>query len=380
MKISSTIKCITILGLIIAVLLTGCMDADMVQDINLENGTHVQEYLDDGLEIDLVINYPDKSVPHIYRTGLPRLDNEVAHAFLAAIGDPLVEILHDAVEDGWHNVALRTEKDAYFAYNRSEKDINLPGYALSYSLPMYSDYSLAFLNYGSQRETSPLDNSFLYREQKEFAFGTSEQARQQAESILRSLGIENAMLEETLYLDHELMTNYLRTPEAAEAIEVYNAQGLVDTGYDDSYDAYFFRFTLAQDGVLATAHRLETATSFIGATEMTILINAEGPVSVIVGMPWLFLDVEETPASLISPDTVLWEVMNQELDTLTEFPRIIDDLRLEYLPVQAGDHWLRMPIWIVSVLYKGAIVLSETECRDEHRFYLFDAVSGERIS
>ncbi len=380
MKSSSRLMYFTILCLVIAGLLAGCMDANLLPDINLENGNHVQERFDDGLEINLIIDYPDKSVPHIYRTGLPRLDNEVAQAFLSAIGDHSMEILHDTIEDGWHNVALRTEKGAYFAYNRSEKDIDLPGYVLSYSTPMYSDYSLAFLNYSSGRETSPLDNSTLYQENREFTFCSSQEAQRHAEAILNSLGLRDIVLEETLYLDHEVMSDYLRTPEAAEAIEVYGAQVLAETGYDASYDAYFFRFTLSRDGVLATAHTIEMATSFVGATDITIIINASGPISVNVGMPWLFYEVEQTPNALASPETVLREVIDQEMDTLTDLPRTIDGLRLEYIPIQAGDHWIRTPAWIVSVLYEGAIVLSETERSDEHRFYMFDAVSGERIS
>lgn len=380
MKPSSKLLYLIILCMVIAGLLTGCVDARWLRDINLENGNHVQERLEEGLEIDLIIDYPEKNVPQIYHTGLPRLDNEITQAFLSAIGDHSMEVLHDEIEDGWHNIALKTEKGAYFAYSRSEKDINLPGYALSYSTPMYSDYSLAFLNYGSRRETSPLDNSSLYQEQIEFTFCTSQEAQRDAEAILNSLGLRDIVLEETLYLDHEVMSDYLRTPEAAEAIEVYGAQVLAETGYDASYDAYFFRYTLSRDGVLATAHTLETATSFVGATNITIMINASGPISVNVGMPWLFLEVEQTPSALSPPETVLREVIDQEMDTLTDLPRTIDSLRLEYIPMQAGDHWIRTPVWIVSVLYEGAIVLSETERSDEHRFYLFDAVSGERIS
>lgn len=380
MKPSSAIKRVSSLGLIFAGFLTGCAAEPLRPELHLENGKQIRQQLDEGLWIDLQVDYPEGTIPKIYRSELPPMNETIVESFLTVIGDRSAEVLFDETIEGCRNFALNTENGAYLSFNRTVEDKNLPIYTLLYSTPLSFMYSLALRDNWPRRNSSTSNNTDLYRAEKEFAFGSCLEVQRQAEAVLQSIGIPDAVLTETLYLDHKTMTEYLRTPEGEEALNQAGAQALAQTGFDDSCNAYYFRFSLTMDGIYATENILETATSYIPPANLTVLSNASGVVTVYINAPWRFLDEAEAPNAITMPETVLQEVIDWEMDTLTMIPRTIDSLRLEYLTVQAGDHWIRMPVWIVTVRYDVPAEGFSGESAGEHRIYLFDAISGDRLS
>lgn len=335
--------------------------------------------MEEGLSVDLTIPAFGSKVPSIYRAALPTLGQSTVERFLTAIGDTPGEVIADECYDGVHSISMRTGKQADVQYYTPESEGALGVYSFGYTTQTYLDYTYAFMNYGGVMD-GIADNTDLYREPKEFSFASSQEAVQQAEAVLDYLGIQNAILAEKLYLDHETMTDYVRSSEAAETIAVYGAEALAERGYDSTYDAYVLRFAIEKDGIFTSTRLYQLPTTTIAPTTIEFMINASGVVNVSISFPWVFAETLEVPAGIISAEDILQIVEDFELEVVSESPRTIDGISLEYISVQDGDHWNLKPVWVVTVLYKGRTKISESECFDEHQVYCFDAMSGKQIA
>lgn len=379
---SKFLKVLLLFGLM-SLLLCGCSKTDTGEGIlhHAQEPTHLTEEVEEGLIIDVEVDSPGGDIPKIYWAQLPQLDETVLNRFFEFIGDATANQIENDVKDGIHVYAANTAKDGYVVFWRSESDRNLPVYALSYSTPIYDTYGFAIRDYyGSDRSVSSGDNTYLYTEPKEFSFCSYEEAKQYAEEVLKTLGIGEPILAESLYLDHEIMGDYVQSEEAYEMLDVYGKTELVEMNWDASLDAYYFHFTVGKDGINAVSTTFSNATFMYAPTDFLLIYNASGLVALTVQSPWCFGAVAEEPDTMIAASTVVEKVKDVETDTLVPFDRLIDQTILQYLYEQNGDRWVLKPVWVVTVLNDDAMPLTNGAAEDTHSCYIFDAISGKEIS
>ena len=366
--------------------LCGCSNTAEISDFYpVDLSGHISETIEPGLEIDLDIDSPDgASLLSEYDAEVLAADEETMKSFLTYISDPAKIVAVDEWLDGEHHYAVRTEKDGYAdCFQVVEGTASATGW--SYYAPIADTYTYAVRDYyGSGRSTCISDNTNLYHTPKNFSFLSCEDAEKIAREALDILGLTGLDLVETLYLDHEIMSEYVRSEAAQELLDHYDMQYLAERGYDSSYDAYSFRFSLSKDRIPLFEESFWNTTIGYGAPDIVVQINCNGVFAVSAFECSLFGEKVSEPSRVISPGKVLSDVRAQLQDTICPHDRLIDGLKLRYIYWRDGERLILKPVWIACVLEAEAGPPMDASNpdgprEDRYSYFIYDAISGNML-
>lgn len=373
---------LSLTGFLLFFALCGCESPAEIPAYPDELSGHIAETVEPGLEIDLEIVPPAAAALAEYGTRDLQACEETMTSFLAVLSDSVKSVAADEWLDGEHHYAVRTEKDAYAEFRQAEEGVAAMT-SWSYYAPIAEEYNYAVSDYyGACRSTSAHDNTSLYLAPKDFSFAGCEEALQYAREVLQSLGLSGLDLVETLYLDHEIMSDYVKTAAAQDLLEHYGMQYLAERGYDASYDAYSFRFSLSKDGIPLFEEAFGNTTVGYAAPGIVVRVNCDGVFAVWAFECSLFGEKTAEPEQLFPPGRVLFDVLAMLQDTISPYERRVDGLKLRYIYWKDADRLLLKPVWIVSVREREAgppkdISVPDGPREDSYSFFIYDALSGE---
>lgn len=362
--------------------LCGCVHSTEFTTYPDDLSGHVAETVEEGLVIDLDIDQPGAVVLGEYGTSSLRADEEMMVSFLDCISDSMKSVAVDEWLDGEHHYAVRTEKGAYAEFVQPEEGV--PAATVwSYYAPGADEYNYAVNDYyGAGRSVNSRDNTSQYFEPREFSFASYEEALRDAKNVLGILGLTDLDLVETLYLDHGIMNDCLKTDNARALIEHYGMQHLADRGYDSSYDAYSFRFSLSKDGIPLFEDAFGNTTVGYAAPDVVVRINCNGVFDVHVFECSLIVEKPENSGQAYPAGRILSAVKDLLQDTINPNERWINGLKLRYIYWKDENRLLLKPVWIVSVLEREAghlRTMSDDQREDRYTYFIYDATTGELL-
>ena len=353
---------------------------DLSGDVN--NPGHYCEKINDQISIDAQVMGPSEGVvPKVYVANLPELDIPVLQTLLQKFGDDVGEIRVDESDKNSHTVIMSTKSGGYADFMVGSVNSDFPGWNMTYNTSQNVWYSNVYIDYGpaARNEHPGVDNTDLYREPKEFSFGTPEEAEKEIREALKAIGIENLQRTELFYLDHKIMA------EAEKSEAVYDKMtkgGSEEAEYKEAWteadDAYAMRFTVLQDGITTLPYSFTRTVISNAETTIDVIWNKDGIVHLYIMMPWLFEEEVETPTNLVTANEVLHIVQEKLGKSKPPYERVVDDISMRYYYVQDKDRWLLRPCWMVMILNKDKAYGGERPYFD-HSTILIDAITGKEF-
>ncbi|MGN0313362.1 MAG: hypothetical protein ACI4EG_01075 [Fusicatenibacter sp.] len=371
-------------GVLLFSALCGCESSAVILSYPDDLSGHIAETIEPGLEIDLEIESPGAAAPAEYGTEALQADEQTMKSFLAYLSDSIESKAVDEWLDGEHHYAVRTEKGSYAEFRQAGDGI-AAATEWSYYAPVADEYNYAVIDYyGAGRSTSSFDNTSLYLAHRDFSFASCEEALQYVRDALKILGLINLDLVETLYLDHEIMSDYVKTAAVQDLLDHYGMQYLAERGYDASYDAYSFRFSLSKDGIPLFEEAFWNTTVGYATPNIVVRINKDGVFVVHASECSLFGEKTAESYQMFPAGRVLSDVRAMLQETICPYERRIDGLKLRYIYWRAGNRLLLKPVWIVSVREQEAgppkdVSAPDGPCEDSYSFFIYDAQTGELL-
>lgn len=370
-------------GMLLCTLLVGCKwdnpDAKMEVSIELPKPTHISEAAEDGVRVELDLDVPCNELPWVYQRADLHITADDVKKFLAHNGECVQKVAFDETEDDEHTYVVYTDKNSFVSNINS---LSAGGCEFTYTSKIYDDYGYAFVDYHYIEEenvsaTIP-DNRHLYREPKSFAFATCEEAHDKAVGYLEELGLSSLRTVETLYLDHEIMTAFAQSAEVQDWMKHYERTDLIESGYDSSYDAYYFRFGLSKGGVPKMEHEVSSLTSFDAPDDIYVIINADGLVFLqAIGLP--FGERREQLQAIVMPEQILSAAKAYAEEVVSENTKTIDSCALRYIDSKEEAGFFMRPVWVVGICYTGSVQEGVESSKDHHEYLVYDAASGKQL-
>ena len=370
-------------GVLLCTALTGCKwdnpDAKTEVFKEMPKPTHISEAAEDGVRVELDLDVPCKELPWVYQRADLHITADDVKKFLARNGECVQKVAFDGMQDDEQVYAVYTDKNAYVS------NINYPsagGCEFCYAAKINDDYGYAFVDYHYIEEenvsaTIP-DNRHLYREPKAFAFATCEEAHDKAVSYLEELGLTSLQTLETLYLDHEIMTFFAQSADVQDWMNHYERTDLIENGYDSTYDAYYFRFGFAKDGVPKMEHTVSSLTGGYSPDDISVIINADGLVFLqAIGLP--FGERQEQLQAIAMPEQILAAAKAYAAEVVWENTKTIDSCALRYIDSSEEAGNFMRPVWVVGICFSGSARDGAESGKDHHEYLVYDAASGKQI-
>lgn len=380
------------LGLALMLALPGCQEPDGEEGIQKEteasgplqeavsmDPTHIFEEVREDLLIDAEISGPPAGVvPKVYEGHYKVFSREEIDAFLGVIGDGVASIDVDQVTDQEHMYGGTCTSGATFSQVYDKTGEN-PNAIFSYSKKdsrRYFEYPI-YINQGDYDGNSERRLAYLFEKEEDFPFATAREAEEAVRAALAALGLEDLVLNRTLYLGHN---------QLIQAGEVLQSEGwgssvgkggaaysLVDD-WSEQDDCYMFEFFTSIDGVPMTYHSWKKETVSYCGNGVTVWYNAKGIVSLEVAFPWVSDEVAEEPKCILSAEEALEVARGKLIYVVTEQETVLNQVSLQYFYIQDKNRWLLRPVWEISVqrpsMWGDGYVLD---------YVLVDAVTGEEI-
>lgn len=345
--------------------------------------THFYEEVSDLITVDAkVIGRTPGEIPSVYVGTQPELNRETFDRFLSALGDSVAEVLTDQSTSEYSVFVAKTKNGAY---TDSSIDFGF-GYQVSYSADSHTPYSVAVNNYGPYRRAmyEDYDNTELFTTPKSFAFGSSEEIDAQVRKVLAVLGIENAVLVETLYLDHTILAEAEQAQAMQDKAAIAGNELTLKDSWTSADDAYFLTYEIGCQGVQMTPtfDPVGSVEAYM-PSQIEVIWGEKGCIYLMVNNPWIFGEVVETGATLITAREALEEALAILNLAPTDYERVVNEVSLRYYYAQDGDRYLLRPCWNISVLSLDVqhYFMGEptSEPRDYLNYILLDAYTGQEL-
>lgn len=368
-------------GMLLCTALAGCKwdnpDAKMEVARELPKPTHISEAEEDGVRVELNLDVPCKELPWVYQRADLHITAEDVKEFLAHNGECVQKVDFDGTQDNEQIYAVYTDKKSYVC---NSDYLSVGGCEFCYTSKINDDYGYAFIDYHNLEVVSATipDNRHLYREPKTFAFATCEEAHDKALGYLEELGLSSLQTVETLYLDHEIMTAFAQSAEVRDWMNHYERTDLMESGYDSSYDAYYFRFGFAKDGVPKMEHTVSSLTGGYSPDDMSVIINADGLVFLQAnGLP--FGERQEQLQAIAMPEEILAAAKAYAAEVVWENTKTIDSCALRYIDSYEEAGCFMRPVWVVGICFSGSVQGGAESGKDHHEYLVYDAASGKQL-
>ena len=376
-------KAISVLlaGMLLCTLLVGCKwdnpDAKMEDSNEVPKPTHISEATEDGVRVELDLDVPCKELPWVYQRADLHITAEDVKMFLAHNGECVQKVAADETEDDEHIYVVYTDKNSYVA---NLNYLSAGGCEFIYTSKIYDDYGYAFIDYHNHENVGATipDNRHLYREPKTFGFATCEEAHDRALGYLEELGLSSLRTIETLYLDHEIMTAFAQSADVQDWMNHYERTDLIESGYGSAYDAYYFSFGFAKDGVPKMEHEVSSLVSSYAPDDISVIVNADGLVFLQAnGRP--FGERREQLQAIVMPEQILSAAKAYAEEVVSENTKTIDSCALRYIDSSEEAGRFMRPVWVVGICYSRSVQEEAEGGKDHHEYLVYDAASGEQI-
>lgn len=368
-------------GMLLCTVLTGCRwdnaDAKMEVARELPKPTHISEAEEDGVRVELDLDVPCKELPWVYQRADLHITAEDVKEFLAHNGECVQEVAADETKDDEHTYIVYTDKNSYVG---NINYFSAGGSEFCYTSKINDDYGYAFIDYHNHEDVDATipDNRHLYREPKAFAFATCEEAHDKAVGFLEELGLSSLQTVETLYLDHEIMNAFAQSAEVQDWMKHYERTDLIENGYDSAYDAYYFRFEFAKDGVPKMEHEVSALTNFYAPDDISVIVNADGLVFLQANAK-PFGERREQLQAIVMPEQILSAAKTYAAEVLSENTKTIDSCALRYIDSYEETGFFMRPVWVVGVCFSGSVQDGTESAKDHYEYLIYDAASGKQL-
>lgn len=383
---------------ILICVLSGCTVKETSPEHSVDSAS-ISDNLPEGLSIDASLELPEvHDIPAIYEVALAAPTQEGIEAFLSEMGDPAQKInVKDC--DGSQQISAETS-NGIFMLNRSFSQL-YNGCAFYYDTEKdnwyKSDYVLNY--YGRYGEDNAhrsgnevfFHNADRYRESKEFAFASVENAEETVRRALELLDVHNLILSEVLFLDHSIMAQVESETSAAAEAALENGEEVFAKGPDGEYlkgelkgqwteddDCYMFVFSGGMDSIPMIRSEQINNTTFFIPTVVIVRYNASGITYIDAINPWNQIEQVQQPDEILSAEQALERGIGIVQDILTKEDQVITRLSLRYYSVQDGQRWLFTPVWEIAVCRRD-VVEYYPEPKDLYYYVLIDAITGDEI-
>lgn len=345
--------------------------------------TYFYEEVSDLITVDAkVIGRTPGEIPSVYVGTQPELNRETFDRCLSWLGDSVTEVLTEQSTSEYSVFVAKTKNGAY-TDGETYGDL---GYKFSYSADSYTPYSVAVKNYGPYQRAmyEEYDNTELYTMPKSFAFGSPEEIDAQVRELLAVLGIENAVLVETLYLDHSVLAEAEQAQAMQDKEAIAGKELPLKGSWTSADDAYYLTYEIGYQGVQMTPtfDPVGSVEAYV-ASQIDVIWGAEGCIYLMVYNPWIFGEVVETGTTLMTAQEALEEALAILNLAPTDYERVINEVSLRYYYAQDGDRYLLRPCWNISVLSLDVpqIFMGQEsgEPMDELNYILLDAYTGQEL-
>ena len=341
--------------------------------------THIYEEVKKDFLIDAeVFGSPTGVIPKVYEGHCHAFTKEEIDAFLEKIGDGIASVDTDERTGGEHFYAGTCNSGAIFHEQYSEEK-DIISMVFSYhkeKAERYDRYPI-YINQGDYDNNSGQRLAYLFEEPEDLSFQTSAEAEAEVREALAALGMEDLVLNRTLYLSHD------RLIQAGEVLQGEDwgssagkggvAYSLIDD-WSEQDDCYMFEFFSGIDGIPLTYHSWKKeAISYCG-NEITVWYNAEGIVSLQTAFPWMPDEVVEEPEQVLSAGEALETARGKLSNVVTGEETVLTKAMLQYFYIQDRDRWLLRPVWEFSI--RRPSLWGDGYMFD---YVLVDAVTGEEI-
>lgn len=368
-------------GMLLCTVLAGCKwddpKAKMEVSKELPKSAHISEAAEDGVRVELDIDVPCNELPWVYQRADLHITAEDVKAFLAHNGECVQKVDFDGTQDDEQIYAVYTDKKSYVC---NSDYLSVGGCEFWYASEIHDDYGYAFIDhrYVENDSSEIQDNRHLYRQPKTFAFSTCEEAHEKALGYLEELGLSSLQTVETLYLDHETMNAFAQSAEVQDWMKHYERTDLIENGYDNAYDAYYFSFEFVKDGVPKMEHTVSSLTGGYAPDDMSVIVNADGLVFLQANAR-PFGERREQLQAIAMPEQVLSAAKAYAAEVVWEDTKTIDSCALRYIDSYEEAGCFMRPVWVVGICYSGSVQDGAESAKDHHEYLVYDAATGEQL-
>ncbi len=338
----------------------------------LVDSTHFYEQVSDTFLIDAeVFGFPPDSIPRVYTGDPTRFDDTEISSLLLSLGTTL---------DQWNMLDIPLT-EAYEGYCSNEGYIYIenddsglyPNY-LSYSHPL-SDWWEDYYIYAGQ---SHYDNNphavfadrFIYP--VDFAFATAQEAEASIRSTLSNLGFDDLVLNRTLYIDHEVLTEISSILQEPEWQPIKDGTNSIKENWSEEDDGYIFEFFLSVDNIPMFYGDISKDTYTYCGSSIVVWYQSSGIVQMTIAWPVLPGTVVEEPTKVISASEALSYAKEKLSNILTRKRTTIRRVSAEYIYVHDSNGFLLRPVWIIYATCEDASLSEYTYCD----YVIVDAING----
>ena len=389
MKHKSNVLHLVAVLLSLALLMVGCGTETPGPDstegqsaLDSTDPTHFYEELAENITIDAVVDgRTPGQIPAVYEGTIPPLNREVVDRFLTGIGDSVVQVVDEkSTEKSWL-LNARTELGGFVSTSITVSTTDRTGSVFSYTSAEELRYSVP-VNYYSPcwRALQPdSDNSELYMEPRSFSFATVEEADAQVRDCLALLGIHNVELEEILYLDHQILAEQEQV-EMSSSKEGQDGSNLEDNeSWTEADDAYHLYYEVGHEGIHMIPMLFDDRPQPYIPTEIRVMFNRNGIVSLYVETPWIFGEQVEAGETLLTAQEAMEKTKEILLVAPAPYEQIVDRISLRYYYQQDGDRYILRPCWVASVLGVDVVKFEGADQINEYSYIILDAYTGQEF-
>lgn len=341
--------------------------------------THIRETTPEGVSVDAEIRgMPEDGVPKVYEGILKEFTREEVDAFMAAIGDTLVETTEQNVGGDLYTYGTCASGSTltWAICTDGSFPTSLLFYKNKEEAKWYDAYPI-YLTQEDYDSDAQYRLAYLFTEPKEFHFGSAQEVEKRIREALGALGLSDLILNRVLYLDHEAMA------EAGKVVqeEKYTPIKEEDPGFptkedwNQEDDGYMFEFFCGIKGAALCHNNFFFDTRNYVGSSVIVWYREMGIVRMEIQYPWIPGAVaEEVEEPVTAREAV--ELASKKLGAIQIYQdTVITRVSLEYMYESSGDGWLLKPVWIVYAEYEDdrlpGITLREK--------VLVDAVTGAEI-
>lgn len=374
--------CAAVTGVALLLALPGCggqRETGGAQATEAADPTHIYEEVQDNLLIDAEVNGPPEGVvPKVYAGEIKTFTQEEIDAFLAWNDDAIAEVTDDYSHDSGIHIYVASCQSGSKLVQESSTQERYPTTFSYTNIERYSRYGRYMIYENQWRYDQDSENctAYMFTEPVDLPFATAQEAESEVRDALRLLGLDNLVLNRTLYLGHDRLEETGRVLQD-EKYKEYTKDGVypVWDDWSEEHDCYMFEFFSAADGIPMTSRGWHSPTVSYGPNDIMVWYTPHGIVALSILYPWSFTEPVETPESIVSATDALNTAREKLVNTISSEERVIDRIELVYIYEQDGDGWLLRPMWEVAVR-KPSPVVDDMLIQYDYTQILIDALTG----
>lgn len=364
------------LVLCLVINITGCAENTASSGgIASTDPTHFYEQVDEDFLIDAEVSaFPKGTIPKVYDGTMQSFTEEQINAFLAANHDAPVEWNSSEVVLTRYYGASTLKGGSASASEATDIGKLFPA-TFSYSLPQAYWWQQYHIYEGQQHYDTSSNYVFahMFTEPRDFRFATAQEAEERVRAAVSELGFENMVLNRTLYVDHEILSEITPILQLPEMQPLKGGSNITKDDWTEADDGYIFEFFPTIDGVpMVYATLFYDTYTYCGASiDVWYQNNGIVYLSILDSCPTPGAVVEE-PERILSAAEALSTAKEKLENILTYKDIVITKVSAEYFYVHDGDRVLLRPVWVVYAEYADTL-LPEYKSRS---YIVIDAITG----